>query len=257
MFTTNLDRIAFIEKPIIAVAPGETVTWLTSKDVSWSPKLDSPEVNDLSKHYPELHEFFVDFLDVKQNDSGLIFDTLMQVSSLSPDCSRDDTARGLLVAVSQRIPEYGHVFDKERFMQSNVFPVSTADGVLLCAPSMEFVIADRQNLKEAFTGRLNLLEFDPKTVWMLDNLLVWAGLDQRYLSRHVVDQGPADENFKSIELPDELSAKADHLLRYVLSLNEIPHLTCAVSPFILRAHGRLHRRGHPGFEKPSNTVKSD
>jgi hypothetical protein len=80
---------------------------------------------------------------------------------------------------------------------------------------MEFVIADRQNLKEAFEGRLNLLDFDPKTVWMLDNLLVWAGLDQRYLSRHVVDQGPEDENFKSIELPDELSAKADHLLRYV------------------------------------------
>ncbi|KAG8676294.1 hypothetical protein FPOAC2_02388 [Fusarium poae] len=206
-------KISFIEKPIIAVAPGETVTWLNATDVSWCPKLDSPEVNDLSKHYPELHEFFVDFLDIKQNDSGLIFDTLMQVSSLSPDCSRDDTARGLLVAVSQRIPEYGHVFDKERFMQSNVFPVSTSDGVLLCAPSMEFVIADRQNLKEAFEGRLNLLDFDPKTVWMLDNLLVWAGLDQRYLSRHVVDQGPEDENFKSIELPDELSAKADHILR--------------------------------------------
>lgn len=207
------------------MAPGETVTWLNATEVSWCPKLESPEVNDLSKHYPELHEFFIDFLDIKQNDAGLIFDTLMQVSSLSPDCSRDHTARGLLVAVSQRIPEYGHVFDKERFMQSNVFPVSTSDGVLLCAPSMEFVIADRQNLKEAFEGRLNLLDFDPKTVWMLDNLLVWAGLDQRYLSRHVVDQGPEDENFKSIELPDELSAKADHILRYVSTTVVTSHLT--------------------------------
>ncbi|KAH7254265.1 uncharacterized protein BKA55DRAFT_510407 [Fusarium redolens] len=206
-------KLAFAEKAIIATAPGEAVTWLNAADCTWSPKLESPEINDLSKHYPELHDFFVNFLDVKQNDSGLIFDTLMNVSSLSPDCSRDNTARGLLVAVSQRIPEFGHIFDKERFVRSNIFPVSTADGVLLCASTMEFSVADRQNLKEAFTGKLNLLDFDPKTVWMLDNLLVWAGLDQRYLSRHVEDQGPADENFKSIELPDELSSKADQLLR--------------------------------------------
>ncbi|KAL9572274.1 hypothetical protein ACKAV7_003475 [Fusarium commune] len=206
-------KLAFAEKAIIAIAPGEAVTWLNAADCTWSPKLESPDINDLSKHYPELHDFFVNFLDVKQNDSGLIFDTLMNVSSLSPDCSRDNTARGLLVAVSQRIPEFGHIFDKERFARSNVFPVSTADGVLLCASTMEFSVADRQNLKEAFTGKLNLLDFDPKTVWMLDNLLVWAGLDQRYLSRHVEDQGPADENFKSIELPYELSSKADQLLR--------------------------------------------
>ncbi|KAF5641071.1 uncharacterized protein FTJAE_4253 [Fusarium tjaetaba] len=206
-------KLAFAEKAIIAIAPGEAVTWLNAADCTWSPKLESPEINDLSKHYPELHDFFVNFLDVKQNDSGLIFDTLMNVSSLSPDCSRDNTARGLLVAVSQRIPEFGHIFDKERFSRSNVFPVSTADGVLLCASTMEFSVADRQNLKEAFTGKLNLLDFDPKTVWMLDNLLVWAGLDSRYLSKHVEDQGPADENFKSIELPYELSSKADQLLR--------------------------------------------
>ncbi|KAF5657399.1 hypothetical protein FCIRC_13277 [Fusarium circinatum] len=206
-------KLAFAEKAIIAIAPGEAVTWLNAADCTWSPKLESPEINDLSKHYPELHDFFVNFLDVKQNDSGLIFDTLMNVSSLSPDCSRDNTARGLLVAVSQRIPEFGHIFDKERFARSNVFPVSTADGVLLCASTMEFSVADRQNLKEAFTGKLNLLDFDPKTVWMLDNLLVWAGLDSRYLSKHVEDQGPADENFKSIELPYELSSKADQLLR--------------------------------------------
>ncbi|KAH7226863.1 hypothetical protein BKA60DRAFT_592209 [Fusarium oxysporum] len=206
-------KLAFAEKAIIAIAPGEAVTWLNAADCTWSPKLESPEINDLSRHYPELHDFFVNFLDVKQNDSGLIFDTLMNVSSLSPDCSRDSTARGLLVAVSQRIPEFGHIFDKERFARSNVFPVSTADGVLLCASTMEFSVADRQNLKEAFTGKLNLLDFDPKTVWMLDNLLVWAGLDSRYLSRHVEDQGPADENFKSIELPYELSSKADQLLR--------------------------------------------
>ncbi|KAF5553518.1 hypothetical protein FNAPI_6750 [Fusarium napiforme] len=206
-------KLAFAEKAIIAIAPGEAVTWLNAADCTWSPKLENPEINDLSKHYPELHDFFVNFLDVKQNDSGLIFDTLMNVSSLSPDCSRDNTARGLLVAVSQRIPEFGHIFDKERFARSNVFPVSTADGVLLCASTMEFSVADRQNLKEAFTGKLNLLDFDPKTVWMLDNLLVWAGLDSRYLSKHVEDQGPADENFKSIELPYELSSKADQLLR--------------------------------------------
>ncbi|KAF4341444.1 hypothetical protein FBEOM_4605 [Fusarium beomiforme] len=204
---------AFAEKAIIAIAPGEVVTWLNAADCTWSPKLESPEINDVSKHYPELHDFFVNFLGVKQNDSGLIFDTLMNVSSLSPDCSRDNTARGLLVAVSQRIPEFGHIFDKERFARSNVFPVSTPDGVLLCASTMEFSVADRQNLKDAFAGKLNLLDFDPKTVWMLDNLLVWAGLDQRYLSRHVEDQGPADEDFKSIELPYELSAKADQLLR--------------------------------------------
>lgn len=252
-----MQRLAFAEKDIIAIAPGEAVTWLNAADCTWSPKLESPEINDLSKHYPELHDFFVNFLDVKQNDSGLIFDTLMNVSSLSPDCSRDNTARGLLVAVSQRIPEFGHIFDKERFASSNVFPVSTADGVLLCASTMEFSVADRQNLKEAFTGKLNLLDFDPKTVWMLDNLLVWAGLDSRYLSKHVEDQGPADENFKSIELPYELSSKADQLLRYAPpALAPFPALTSPASPFTSKAPEQPRQKQHPGSAKPSNTPKS-
>ncbi|KAF5022868.1 hypothetical protein F66182_5101 [Fusarium sp. NRRL 66182] len=207
-------KAAFSEKSIIAVAPGDAVTWLNTRDCTWTPKLDSPEVNDLSKHYPELKEFFTSFLGVEQNDAGLLFDSLMSVATLSPDCSRDDTARGLLVAVSQKIPEYGHVFDKKRFARNPIFPVATPDGhVLLCASSMEFSIADRKHLKEAFAGKLNLLDFDPKTVWMIDNLLVWAGLDQRYLSRNVEDKGPADEDFKSIELGGEISSKASQLLR--------------------------------------------
>ncbi|KAJ4262928.1 hypothetical protein NW762_006541 [Fusarium torreyae] len=206
-------RSSFLEKGIIAVAPGETVTWLNASDCIWAPKLESPEINDLSKHYPELGEFFTNFLGVKQDDAGLIFDTLMSVASMSADCSRDDTAKGLLVAVSQRIPEYGHIFDKEKFIQNPVFPVTTPDGVLLCASTMEFSIADRKHLQEAFEGKINLLDFDAKTIWMLDNLLVWAGLDKRYLSHNVEVQGPADEDFKSIELPDELSSKAGQLLR--------------------------------------------
>jgi hypothetical protein len=78
---------------------------------------------------------------------------------------------------------------------------------------MEFSIADRKYLKDAFIGKLNLLDFDPKTVWMLDNLLVWAGLEERYLSRKVEEMGPAEEDFKSIELSGEISSKASQLLR--------------------------------------------
>ncbi|RSL83280.1 hypothetical protein CEP51_004600 [Fusarium floridanum] len=207
-------RTAFAENMIIAVAPGESVIWLNSSDCTWAPKLDSPEVNDLSKHYPELKDFFTKFLGIQKNDAGLVFDSLVNVASLSPGNTRDDTARGLLVAVSQKIPEYGHVLDKEKFLRSPVFPVLTPDGdVLLCAATMEFSISDRKYLKDAFIGKLNLLDFDPKTVWMLDNLLVWAGLEERYLSRKVEEMGPASDDFKSIELSGEISSKASQLLR--------------------------------------------
>ncbi|KAM5354558.1 hypothetical protein ACJ41O_001205 [Fusarium nematophilum] len=207
-------KSVFAERAIIAVAPGDGVLWVNSSDCTWAPKLDSPEVNDLSKHYPELKEFFTNFLGVKQDDAGLLFDSLISVASLSPGCSRDDTSRGLLAALSEKIPEYGHVFDKEKFLHSPVFPVATPDGdVLLCASTMEFSIADRKYLKDAFSGKLNLLDFDPRTVWMLDNLLVWAGLEKRYLSRNVEETGPVGEDFKSIELEGEISSKAGHLLR--------------------------------------------
>ncbi|KAH6886915.1 hypothetical protein B0T10DRAFT_490488 [Thelonectria olida] len=207
-------KSAFAEKAIIAVAPGDSVVWLNSSGCIWAPKLDSLEVNDLSKHYSELKEFFTNFLDVKQNDAGLLFDSLISVASLSPGSSRDDTARGLLVALSEKIPEYGYAFNKKRFLRSPVFPVATPEGdVLLCASTMEFSIADRKYLKDAFSGKLNLLDFDPKTVWMLNNLLVWAGLEKRYLSRIVEETGPVEEDFKSIELAGEISSKAGQLLR--------------------------------------------
>ncbi|KAF4467493.1 hypothetical protein FALBO_5630 [Fusarium albosuccineum] len=207
-------KSAFAEKPIIGVAPGDAVIWVNASDCTWAPKLDSPEVNDISKFYPELKEFFTYFLGVKQNDAGLVFDSLISVATLSPGCSRDDTARGLLVKLSEKIPEYGNVFDKKRFLRSPVFPVLTPDGdVLLCASTMEFSIADRKYLKDAFTGKLNLLDFDPKTVWMLHNLLVWAGLETRYLSQKVEETIPPEEDFKSIELGGEISDKAGQLLR--------------------------------------------
>ncbi|KAF4982147.1 hypothetical protein FZEAL_2170 [Fusarium zealandicum] len=207
-------KSAFEEKAIIAVAPGDSVIWLNSSDCIWTPKLESPEINDLSKHYPELKEFFTNFLNIKQNDAGLVFESLISVASLSPGRSRDNTARGLLVAVSQKIPEYGHVFDKEKFARNPIFPVATPSGdVLLCASTMEFSIADRKYLMEAFSGKLNLLDFDPGTVWMLDNLLVWAGLDKRYLSHKVEEKGPVEDDFKSIEVGGEISSKAGQLLR--------------------------------------------
>lgn len=189
------------------------MVWLNPRDCVWIPKLDSPEVNDLSKHYPELKEFFTNFLGIKQDDAGLVFDSLISVASLSPGSSRDDTARGLLVAVSRRIPQYGRVFDKDKFLHSPVFPISTPEGdVLLCASTMEFSIADRKYLQDAFSGKLNLLGFDPRTVWMLNDLFVWAGLENRYLSHNVQETRP-DEDFKSIELGGEISSKAGHLLR--------------------------------------------
>ncbi|KAF7548426.1 hypothetical protein G7046_g8680 [Stylonectria norvegica] len=207
-------RTTFTEKAIVAVARGDNVIWLYSSDCTWNPKLDSPEVNDLSEHYPELKTFFTNFLDVKQDDAGLIFDRLMSVASLSSGRSRDGTAKGLLVALSQKIPIYGHIFDKEKFARTPIFPIATPDGdVLLCASTMEFSIADRKYLREAFSGKLNLLDFDPDTVWMLDNLLVWAGLDTRYLSRNVEEKGPYEEDFKSVELAAEISRKASQLLR--------------------------------------------
>ncbi|KAM0437910.1 hypothetical protein ACHAPT_002275 [Fusarium lateritium] len=207
-------KSAFAEKDIIAVAPGDSVVWLNSSDCTWAPKLESPDINDLSKHYPELKYFFTSFLGIQQNDAGLVFDSLISVASLSPGNTRDDTARGLLVAVSERIPEYGHVLDKEKFLRSLVFPIATPDGdVLLGTSTMEFSIADRTYLKDAFSGKLNLLDFDPKTVWMLDNLLRWAGLENRYLSRSVEEAGPDEDDFKSIELGGEISSKASQLLR--------------------------------------------
>lgn len=88
----------------------------------------------------------------------------------------------------------------------------------LCTSETEFFIADRADLFTAFGERVPCLDFSLQEVCQLRPLIVWAGLESRYLSRCVHEASRVEGGVEMpISNPDrDVKRKAYGLLRYVL-----------------------------------------
>ncbi|KAM5341563.1 hypothetical protein ACJ41O_014594 [Fusarium nematophilum] len=203
-------RSAFRDQDIIAVVSEGALTWANSTVCVWAPKLDVPEIN-LHPHYPDLKSFFTEFLGIEESDVGIFYNGLV---SLDPEKTSVREAKALLVRLSEHISRWGDLLDKDKLLRSNVFPVSRPDrAVRLCSSEEPFAIADRKHLKEAFTGKISLLDFEPTTIWQLEPLLVWADLEKQYLSWNVEETTNAQTLKSAAEDEIMVSSIADGLLR--------------------------------------------
>ncbi|KAF5017581.1 hypothetical protein F66182_10471 [Fusarium sp. NRRL 66182] len=189
--TTEVERLklSFKENKRILLVSGNDLAWHPSTDCVWAPKLENPKVLNPSECYPDLERFFVGLLGIPKINIGNVYADIINFHNrimLDPSYPPKEQAKRLLVALSEEIPKYGHLLDRETILQSEVFPVFRPDGkVRLCSASTPFFIADREYLRHGFINGLDLLHVDATTVWLLEPFFVWAGLEDRYLSRNV------------------------------------------------------------------------
>lgn len=165
---------------------GGNLTWATSTACVWSPHLVDPEFNDLSTQYPEVKSFWVEYLGVDEINVGTLYHELL---SLPAGKQSIEKAKSLMVAMSEDILIFGDRLNKDTLLHSAVFPVLQLDGdVKLHSIETAFAIADKKHLRDAFAGKLELLDFNPTQIWQIENFLVWADIETRYLSWNVEER---------------------------------------------------------------------
>jgi hypothetical protein len=75
-----------------------------------------------------------------------------------------------------------------------IFPVRVLDGNAGILSSLEdFAIIDRQHYADAFRNKIKVLDFTLDEVRHLRPLVEWAGLEDRFLSRLVVEKTVVDD----------------------------------------------------------------
>ncbi|KAF5716074.1 hypothetical protein FMUND_6525 [Fusarium mundagurra] len=126
-------------------------------DCVWAPKLNCPK--NASKSFPELQILFVDVLGMKKTDIGLVYDFI--VNFIYSICifgePREQKARRLLVALSQDVENYGSYIDKEKILESDIFPVVGRNKHVMLQPaSADFYIMDREAFQTEFRGKAGL-----------------------------------------------------------------------------------------------------
>ncbi|KAF5568578.1 hypothetical protein FNAPI_123 [Fusarium napiforme] len=158
----------------------------TLGDCIWAPKLDCPK--NASKSFPELQTLFVSVLGMKKTNIGLVYHKIVNfIRSVSIFGEpREQKARRLLVALSQDVEDYGSYIDKEKILESDIFPVvERGKHVMLRPASADFYIMDREAFQTEFRGKVPVLDIDHTTFWLLQPFFNWAGLQGRYLMSNI------------------------------------------------------------------------
>jgi hypothetical protein len=143
----------------------------------------------LNEVYPDLEEFFVDFLGVARLTLDMAYNELKSKGDSVPAPSIQEINANIFAlnsllqarSVSDSSP------NPRELLNCKVLPVRypTVDGqidVRLTAPSTDFAIVDREFLHEAFASQIKLLDFTLDETRRLRPFIDWLGLSGRYLS---------------------------------------------------------------------------
>ncbi|KAG5765998.1 hypothetical protein H9Q72_005936 [Fusarium xylarioides] len=178
-------REYFKENQCIILSEDDTERYSLG-DCVWAPKLNCPK--NAAKSFPELQTLFVGVLGMQKTDIGLVYDEIVNLIYLvtifgEPNVQK---ARRLLVALSQDVENYGSYIDKQKILESDIFPVVERNKHVMLRPaSADFYIMDREAFQTEFRGKVPVLDIDHTTFWLLQPFFNWAGLRGRYLMSNI------------------------------------------------------------------------
>lgn len=157
--------------------------WYKTSDCLWSSTAPIRGKVTLDETYEDLKALFVGKLGVKSLTMQMVYDELRQ----SPENSIEDIKVALFSFNDFLQSEIGN-WDPEPIKIAKIFPVVYPDGTTsLRSMDVEFAIADRDNLRSKFSDKIALLDFDLEDVHRLRPLFTWLKIQQRYLSRCVIE----------------------------------------------------------------------
>ncbi|KAF5577162.1 hypothetical protein FPCIR_12225 [Fusarium pseudocircinatum] len=209
-------RSFFKERPRLLLSEKSTERFLSTECV-WAPKFTSPR--NASETCPELESFFTELLGVSKTDINFVYQELVDFDyrmMLDSYDSLDEKIKRLLIQLSERLPKFGHLIDKQDLREKKIFPVYGKDKrVRLYSVSKFFYILDKEYLHHSFRGKVEVLDIDHTTFWLLEPFFIWMGLQSRYLRNNLIMEPasitPGVVNYEST--PTLEQERVDGLLR--------------------------------------------
>ncbi|KAK6431660.1 hypothetical protein LTR95_012179 [Oleoguttula sp. CCFEE 5521] len=210
-------RDIFHESKLVYLDTPGLSGWNALHHYRWRSSALLSTVVPLSRRYENLRELFVGTLKIRDSDAA---DVVEELCNLANDVQHLTTMNKLLNQLCSFSPWSPlEVNALARLNDSNVavFPVRSESGTLelRSAADTSWFIADRARLKNAFTGKLALLDIEKEqlvAMWpLLDNL----GLQTRRLSYHAIEE---TEICAAVTFHDELTNLLRSKAHYVAYL---------------------------------------
>lgn len=176
----NRDR--FASESLIFAVKYDMPGWYKSTECLWSSATDIQSKAILEPQYTGMEGLFVQWLGIPSLTIDLVYDELCTTTGLT----NPEELKSRIFAFNEFLGFAETPPDAERMLQHPVLPVRHP-GKLSKATLIEedFIIGDRLPLVIHFANRVSLLDFTPEEVWILRPFLIWAGLEDRFISRLV------------------------------------------------------------------------
>ncbi|KAI1353752.1 hypothetical protein F5Y01DRAFT_50390 [Xylaria sp. FL0043] len=182
-------REVFRSEPLI-YAPGDgSDCWHTVSQCIWSSATHIQGRVPLNEVYPDLEEFFTDFLGVARLTLKMAYDELKSKEKRNPAPSLREIKDTIFVLNSllSAPSDSGDDLDSRGLLECKIFPVRhpTANhqtDVRLTTGRAEFAIIDRQLFYEAFESQVKFLDFTLDEIRRLEPFISWLNFSRRYLS---------------------------------------------------------------------------
>ncbi|CAH0052480.1 unnamed protein product [Clonostachys solani] len=187
--------------------------WLANGAIVGKPCLD--------EFYPDLEEFFHQFLEIPELDLKLYYQELVDMHDTVPTAA---AAKNMLVSLNAMLSSAP---DPMRFKSQaehfHIFPAILPDGTSKVLRSRDhFLIGDRRHYAEALKDSLTILDFTLDEVTRLHIVFEWFGLKDRYLSQAVTEMTTVKEGQyeKLNSLARDLALKAPALVSIAIYSDE-------------------------------------
>ncbi|RYO85206.1 hypothetical protein DL766_007003 [Monosporascus sp. MC13-8B] len=176
-------RNAFEVEALILARSGE-VTWWRPSQCLWSrPTPIRGKVNLSTEYNASFEKFFVDVLGVRRLEASIVYSELLALSAEEATVTQVKTLMWILNSQLEMEPLD---CSPQNLLQRPILPVRGVDGRVSLQPKdAEFAIVDRKRLGAIFHDDIPCLDFTIDEICQLKLLLMWAALEDRYLSRLV------------------------------------------------------------------------
>ncbi|RGP70137.1 hypothetical protein FSPOR_4249 [Fusarium sporotrichioides] len=214
-------RKVFAEENLIYFNIGNVSRWCTVGECLWSSATQIQGRVALNNLYPDLEDFFVNFLGVQELTLSMAYDELKEMGTRDPSppiAAVKDTIWALnsLLVTADRLP------DRRPVLKGTVFPVKYPNGsVKLQSGRTEFAIVDRKAMGDIFGTQAKTLDFTLDDVRRLQPFVSWLNMESRYLSTSVREISTvANGRMDKLQSSDrEIKQKAEGLYRIAVHYN--------------------------------------
>jgi hypothetical protein len=187
-------------------------TWNSLKSCTWAATgIEISSKVSIATTYLTLADFFVRILQVKSPDISMYIDTLRIHAQKAVPFNQ---TKATILHLMKMNPSEKSL---EPVKGLGIWPIRSPPGLIIDNRSSlgEFVIADHEELRKAFEGKLYSLDLTLEELRELRPFLLALGMKNKYLSSRVEEMTDVEDSSLSTNLTKRYRSRAHFLIRFV------------------------------------------